>query len=190
MKNNLSVINLWGIIRVSSFEQSKTQSGSLDAQEAMQIRSAQRLSKETGVPHKIIRFIRDIKSGRKSKSHLRTTLDDIIHAFRNDLCDGIIVESISRLGRWQKQNIEVIEAAAKYNKYIFIGGRRYDHLCKGDRLKFGFENIMAEEESNDTSERVLKKQREAMVNSGKDSSTVPTLGLDASSRLACIYDPN
>ncbi len=190
MGSKEKIIRIIGRTRVSTKEQSKTQHGSLEAQESTQLRWAEMWTEETGIKHEIIRFIREVKSGRKGKSHLRSADDEIIYAFQHDLCDGVSVESVARLGRYQKKNIELMEAAAKYGKHVFIDGKRYNHLNKGDRIKFGIENLMAEEESNDTSDRVTKKQREAMINFGKDTSTVPIKGLDAHPTKVGIYTPN
>ena len=61
----------------------------------------------------------------------------------------------------------------------FIDDGKFNYRDRGKRLSFNVKNIFAEDYSLELEEKITKKQREAMVNNGKDTSTWPVLGLDA-----------
>ena len=61
---------------------------------------------------------------------------------------------------------------------------------RGSRLSFNIKNMFAEEYSLELEEKIAKKQREARVNNGKDTSTWPILGLDAHPTKTGMYTIN
>jgi len=181
----------WALCRVSTTSQGSVQHGSIEQQENRIRRWESDTSKETGSEYKIEKIVSEQRSGKREKYHLRKDFHRLIEAITDKEIDFVVIESVTRLGRWARKNLEVIETANDVGVEIwFIDGGKYDHRNKGDRIKFGINNLMAEEESRDNSERVTKKQREAMVNNCKDSSTNPCPGLDADPIEACFYIRN
>lgn len=185
----------WFLGRVSSTIQGTVQHGSLEQQGNMAIEWQKRITADTGIDYLINRFIEEERSGRKSKFHLRTGFQELIRAVETNAVDFIVFENIARMGRWGVKNLNLLEIAHETGVEVYfldkgVNHGRYSHRDKGDRIKTGIENLMVEEESNDNKERVERKQRSAMMNNGKDSSTCPTLGLDAHPTKVCFYQIN
>jgi DNA invertase Pin-like site-specific DNA recombinase len=181
----------WALVRVSSTEQSNVQHGSLEQQNNRIQRWAEQVSESVGHSYQIVKSIEEARSGSKGKFHLREGFKQLLEVVRKREIDFIVFESVSRMGRWGRANAELAEACHDNGVELwFVDGGRFNYLNKGDRIKFGINNLMAEEESLDNSERVTKKQREAMVNNGKDTSTNPALGLDPHPTKVGMYIPN
>lgn len=178
----------WDAIRVSTPDQGRVQHGSLEQQSNRSKRWLTQVSEETGVEYRIVRTIAEKRSGKKSSFHLRKEFQELIHAIERRQIDFVVFENVSRMGRWARKNLEVIEIAAENGVEVwFINSGRYNHFNKGDRIKFGIDNLMAEEESKENTERVTTKQREAMVANGKDVATVPINSLDPHPTRVGIY---
>ena len=183
--------NGWAMVRVSTTEQSNVQHGSLEQQHNRIQRWVEETSESSGCEYNIVKSIEEAKSGSKGKFHLRDDFHQLLRVIRKRDIDFVVFESVSRMGRYGKANVEITEACDENGVELwFVDGGKYNHLDKGDRIKFGINNMMAEEESHDNSERVTKKQKEAMVNNGKDTSTIPVLGLDPHPTKVGMYIPN
>ena len=93
--------------------------------------------------------------------------------------DFVIFEKVDRMGRWQIANLDLVETAYEQKvEVFFIDDGQFNYKDRGKRLSFNIKNIFAEDYSLDLEEKITKKQREAMFNNGKDTSTRPVLGLD------------
>jgi len=181
----------WALLRVSSVNQGKTQHGSLEQQDHRMRRFMLEAKGETGAEYQVTKVIAEKRSGRREKFHLRKGFQETITAIHQHLIDFVVIESVERMGRWAKKNLEVMEAAKDAGVEIwFVDGGKYDYRDKGKRIDFAIKNMLAEEGTHENEERVSKKQREAMLNNGKDTSTSPLLGLDAHPTKVGMYAPN
>lgn len=105
--------------------------------------------------------------------------------------DFLVVEKLDRLSRDEIFNLELMEKIQKYNvELFFVEGGKVDFQKQGDRWRYKLDNIRAGEYSEDLSEKVLRRQRVAMVKVGKDPSPNLTLGLDKHPELKGRYEIN
>jgi DNA invertase Pin-like site-specific DNA recombinase len=177
--------------RVSSVKQGETQHGSLSQQDNRMRRTLDEASAQSGFDYDVIKYFQETRSGRKEKFHLRKEFQEVIRAIQERSIDFVIIESVERMGRWAKKNLEIIEAANDTGVEIwFVDSGKYDSRDKGKRVDFQIRNMLAEEGTHEIGERVSKKQREAMVNNGKDTSTSPTYGLDPHPTKVGMYIRN
>lgn len=188
MKKNKSIKVGWALTRVSTPGQAETQHGSLEQQRHMADRLAHQQSEKSGVLYRIERYIEEDRSGRAKSLHLRTALHELEYAIKNNTIDFFIVEKIDRLSRDQIFNLQIAKLAQEHQVEIHeYESGLIDLKDRGKRLGFNVKNMMAEEYSLDLEEKISKKQREARVNNGKDTSSSPVLGLDKHPTMACFY---
>ncbi len=178
-KNNM-VKRTWALLRVSSKGQGLVQHGSLEQQRNFAERQLKEISQRSDCQYHITRIIEEEKSGKKSNFHLRKEFHDVLYAIKGKLIDCFVVEKVDRMGRWAHKNSELVEAAQENDvEIIFLeDGKKFDYRNRGEKLTFSIKNVLAEDYSYELEEKIQKKQREAMVNNGKDTSTAPILGLN------------
>ena len=172
----------WSCARVSTKSQGNVLYGSNEQQKNMIERFLAQHAKNKGIEYIVVRTIEEEKSGNRNKHHLRTEFQELLEAVRSKKIDFVVFEKIDRISRWQKANLELIEAAAENDIEILLAedGKELNYYKdRGSRLVFNAKNSWAEEYSLELEEKVTKKMREARVNNGKDSSTAPILGLDS-----------
>lgn len=179
----------WSITRVSTVERGRTQHGSLEAQETMIRRWEKAIFEETGTRYKIVRSIEEKASAKSENTHRRHDLLRLVQLIELGAIDFIVVEKLDRLSRDEIFNLELMKKIIDYNvELFFIEGGKMDFRNQGDRWRYKLDNIRAGEYSADLSEKVLRKQRIAMVEAGKDSSPSPILGLNKHPELAGKYE--
>ncbi len=169
----------WALMRVSTKSQAEVQHGSLEQQRHMLERWSQQQGETSGQRYEITRFFEEDISGRGKAIHKRMALTEIEHAIETRAVDFIVFEKVDRLARDMIYNLGLVKRAHENGVEIheFESGR-IDLRDRGSRLGFNIKNLLAEEYSLDLEEKITKKQREARINNGKDTSTVPVLGLD------------
>ena len=169
----------WALLRVSTKDQAEVQHGSLEQQRHMMERWQEEQIEKTGFHYQVTRIVEEDKSGKKASFSKRTEFQELQHAIENKLIDFVVFEKVDRMGRWQVANLQLIEAAYERGVEVhFIDDGKFNYRDRGKRLSFNVKNIFAEDYSLELEEKITKKQREAMVNNGKDTSTRPLLGLD------------
>jgi DNA invertase Pin-like site-specific DNA recombinase len=169
----------WALIRVSTKNQAEVQHGSLEQQRHMLERWSAQQSESSGQPYQITRFFEEDISGRGKAIHKRMALIEIERAIELKTIDFIVFEKVDRLARDMIYNLGLVKKAHEYGVEVheFESGQ-IDLKDRGSRLGFNIKNLLAEEYSLDLEEKITKKQREARVNNGKDTSTCAVLGLD------------
>lgn len=169
----------WALIRVSTKNQAEVQHGSLEQQRHMLERWSSQQSESSGQPYQITRFFEEDISGRGKAIHKRMALMEIDRAIESKTIDFIVFEKVDRLARDMIYNLGLVKKAHEYGVEVheFESGQ-IDLKDRGSRLGFNIKNLLAEEYSLDLEEKITKKQREARVNNGKDTSTCAVLGLD------------
>lgn len=179
------------IVRVSTQERGRTHFGSFQIQETLIQNWEKRIKDETGIDYKVVRVIKDKKSANRAHNHRRRDLMQLVPLIELGAIDFIVVEKLDRLSRDEIFNLELGEKIKKHNvELFFIEGGKVDFQKPGDRWRYKLDNIRAGEYSEDLSEKVLRKQRVAMVEVGKDPSPNLTLGLEKHSELKGRYDLN
>jgi DNA invertase Pin-like site-specific DNA recombinase len=179
------------IVRVSTLERGRTQFGSLQVQETLIHDWEKRINAETGIEYKVVRAIKDKKSAKREHNHRRRELMQLVPLIELGAIDFIVVEKLDRLSRDEIFNLELAEKIKKHNvELFFIEGGKIDFQKQGDRWRYKLDNIRAGEYSEELSEKVLRKQRVAMVEVGKDPSPNLTLGLDKHPELKGRYEIN
>jgi DNA invertase Pin-like site-specific DNA recombinase len=188
-KLNKKPVNVgWAMLRVSTTGQAEVQHGSLEQQKNMVSRWAHLESEKSGSLYKIVRYIEEDVSGRSESLHLRPELLELQLAIENREIDFFVIEKVDRLTRSQIYNLQIMAKAAKFGVEVYeYESGLIDMKDRGKRLGFNIKNMMAEEYSLELEEKVTKKMREAMVSNGKDSSSIPVLGLECHPTMACIY---
>ncbi len=188
MAKNKSVKIGWAFMRVSTTDQAETQHGSLEQQRNMIDRWAHQKSEDSKTLYRIDRYVEEDRSGRGKSLHLRKSLPELENAIRNGKIDFFVIEKIDRLSRDQIYNLTTAKLAQEHGVEIHeYESGLVDLKDRGKRLGFNIKNMMAEEYSLELEEKITKKLRETMVNNGKDASSVPVLGLDKHSSMACFY---
>ena len=188
MKPIKSVKIGWGLARVSSKAQAEVQHGSLEQQGHMMKRWAATQSQREGIEYQIIRIVEEDISGRKKSLKKRDGYHEILRAIKTKQIDFVVIEKLDRLGRDKVSNQFFIDTASENEVEIFeVESGRINMKDRGSRLGFNIKNLLAEEYSLDLEEKVTKKVREAKVNNGKDSATIPVLGLEAHPTKIGIY---
>ena len=179
----------WAITRVSTVERGRTQHGSLEAQDTMIRRWEKAIFEETGIRYKIVRTLEEKVSAKSENTHRRHDLLRLVQLIELGAIDFIVVEKLDRLSRDKVFNLELMKKIIDYNvELFFIEGGKMDFRNQGDRWRFKLDNIRAGEYSADLSEKVLRKQRIAMVEAGKDCSPSPILGLNKHAEFAGKYE--
>jgi DNA invertase Pin-like site-specific DNA recombinase len=180
MKNvSPSVKKGWALLRVSSKDQAEVQHGSLEQQRHMIERWQIEQLESVGCDYQVTRVVEEEKSGKKGSFSKRKDFQELLHAIHSNLIDFVVFEKVDRMGRWQIANLQLIEAASERGVEVhFIDDGKFNYKDRGKRLSFNVKNIFAEDYSLELEEKITKKQREAMINNGKDTSTRPVLGLD------------
>ena len=177
-KNIKGVKYFAGYIRVSTKKQAEVQHGSPEQQKHLITRWMKRFSDENDVQISLS-FIQEEMSGVEEKLHKRPGFQRIVHAIQTRSVDGVIAEKLDRFGRGNYL-IDFVKTADKNNVLIIEAESGAINLKdKNSRMGLTFKTWWATEYSLDLQEKIPKKQREARVNNGKDTSTVPCLGLDA-----------
>jgi len=182
-----------GLVRVSTTAQANVEFGSLDQQINMLKRWATDMTSKTGIQFdlKEEHIFSEDESGRADSISKRNGLRQVRSMIRNRECDIVVVEKLDRLGRDQTFNrLFVSEANDKDVEVYEVDSGIINLKDRGSRLSFNIKNMIAEEYSLDLEEKITKKQREANVNNGKDTSTSPTLGLDSHPVRAGFYERN
>jgi DNA invertase Pin-like site-specific DNA recombinase len=183
-------LRLWAVARVS-LPGKGVQFGSLDQQQNMIQRWAETEFGEKGIKFEITRLIDEERSGRKEKVHLRRDLKEIRKAMVEKSIDGVIFEKICRIMRSKSDFFEFLEFSRKHGCQVFtIEDGDIDSDVRGKSLITAIKATMAEDYSDELAEKICKKQREAKVNNGKDSSTKPVLGLDPDGNFRGFYKVN
>ncbi|MEZ4744009.1 MAG: recombinase family protein [Bdellovibrionota bacterium] len=181
----------YAITRVSTSERARTQHGSLEQQWNRISRWEESITRETGIHYKVIQHIEEDTSGKRENTHRRLELLELSRRIESGLVDFIVVEKLDRLSRDEIFNLILAEKLVKYGVELFlIDGGKVDFRQPGDRWKFKIDNIRAGEYSEDLSQKVSIKQREAMVNNGKDPTPIPTLGFDKHKVWVGMYEVN
>ena len=181
----------WALLRVSNLKQALVQHGSLEQQRNMVTRWAKDQSEKSEYIYRIDRYIEEDISGRGQSLHKRTELHELERAIEKKSIDFFVIEKVDRMARDMIFNLSLVKKAQKNNVEIFeFESGLIDFKNRGSRLGFNIKNMMAEEYSLELEEKITKKQREALVNNGKDSSTCPILGLDAHPTKTCMYVHN
>ena len=190
-KRNKTVREGGAIVRVSTVERGRTHFGSFQIQETLIQNWEKRIKEETGIEYKVVRVIKDKKSAKREHNHRRRDLMQLVQMIELGAIDFLVVEKLDRLSRDEIFNLELAEKIKKYNvELFFIEGGKVDFQKPGDRWRYKLDNIRAGEYSEDLSEKVLRKQRVAMVEVGKDPSPNLTLGLDKHPELRGRYEVN
>lgn len=181
----------YAITRVSTSERARTQHGSLEQQWNRISRWEKVISEESGLQYKVVHHIQEDTSGKRENTHRRLELLELSRRIESGGIDFIVVEKLDRLSRDEIFNLILAEKLVKFGVELFlIDGGKVDFRQSGDRWKFKIDNIRAGEYSEDLSQKVSIKQREAMVNNGKDPSPTPTLGLDSHDVWVGMYKLN
>lgn len=188
-RRNKKIREGWAIVRVSTVERGRTQHGSLEAQETMIRRWEKAIHEETGTRYNIVRIIEEKASANSENTHRRHDLLKLVQLIELGAIDFIVVEKLDRLSRDEVFNLELMKKVIDYHvELFFIEGGKMDFRNQGDRWRYKIDNIRAGEYSIDLSEKVLRKQRIAMVEAGKDPSPSPTLGLNRHPEFAGKYE--
>jgi DNA invertase Pin-like site-specific DNA recombinase len=181
----------YAITRVSTSERARTQHGSLEQQWNRISRWENNISQESGLTYKVVHHIQEDTSGKRENTHRRLELLELSRKIESGSIDFIVVEKLDRLSRDEIFNLILAEKLVKFGVELFlIDGGKVDFRQSGDRWKFKIDNIRAGEYSEDLSQKVSIKQREAMVNNGKDPTPIPTLGLDKHKVWVGMYELN
>ncbi|MCH2534224.1 MAG: recombinase family protein [Bdellovibrionales bacterium] len=181
----------YAITRVSTSERARTQHGSLEQQWNRISRWEKNVSDETGLTYKVVHHIQEDTSGKRENTHRRLELLELSRKIETGVIDFIVVEKLDRLSRDEIFNLILAEKLVQFGVELFlIDGGKVDFRQSGDRWKFKIDNIRAGEYSEDLSQKVSIKQREAMVNNGKDPTPIPTLGLDKHKVWVGMYEVN
>ncbi len=181
----------YAITRVSTSERARTQHGSLEQQWNRIARWEKLVSEETGLKYNVIHHVQEDTSGKRENTHRRLELLELSRRIESGSIDFIVVEKLDRLSRDEIFNLILAEKLVKFGVELFlIDGGKVDFRQSGDRWKFKIDNIRAGEYSEDLSQKVSIKQREAMVNNGKDPTPVPALGLDKHDVWVGMYKLN
>lgn len=179
MKNVNTVKRGWALLRVSTTAQANIQHGSLEQQRHMIERWAKNQSEMNNSVYQITRFIEEDVSGRGSSLHKRPELHELERVIQRKQIDFFVVEKLDRMARDQIFNLQIVKMAHTNQVEVHEFESGLINLSdRGSRLGFNIKNMMAEEYSLELEEKITKKQREARVNNGKDTSTCPILGLD------------
>lgn len=190
-KRNKTVREGGAIVRVSTVERGRTQFGSFQIQESLIQDWEKRIKAETGIEYKVIRVVKDKKSAKREHNHRRRDLMQLVQMIELGAIDFLVVEKLDRLSRDEIFNLELMEKIKKYNvELFFIEGGKIDFQKQGDRWRYKLDNIRAGEYSEELSEKVLRKQRVAMIKVGKDPSPNLTLGIDKHPELKGRYEVN
>ncbi len=169
----------WALLRVSTKDQAEVQHGSLEQQRHMIERWLLEQDEKSNCRYQVTRVVEEDKSGKKANFGKRKDFQELQHAIENNNIDFVVFEKVDRMGRWQVANLQLIEAAYERGVEVhFIDDGIFNYRDRGKRLSFNVKNIFAEDYSLELEEKITKKQREAMVNNGKDTSTRAVLGLD------------
>ncbi|HEY8269955.1 MAG TPA: recombinase family protein [Pseudobdellovibrionaceae bacterium] len=169
----------WALMRVSTKQQAEVQHGSLEQQRHMLERWSLQQSEGSNSRYEITRFFEEDISGRGKAIHKRMALMEIERAIETKSIDFVVFEKVDRLARDIIYNLGLVKKAQENGVEVheFESGQ-IDLRDRGSRLGFNIKNLLAEEYSLDLEEKITKKQREARINNGKDTSTVAVLGLD------------
>ena len=178
----------WALMRVSTKDQALVQHGSLEQQRHMLERWSTQQTEVTGHTYEITRFFEEDVSGRGKSLHKRLALIEIERAIDSKAIDFLVFEKVDRLARDMIYNLSLVKKANANGIEVheFESGK-IDLRDRGSRLGFNIKNLLAEEYSLELEEKITKKQREARVNNGKDTSTRPILGLDSHPGKRCMY---
>jgi DNA invertase Pin-like site-specific DNA recombinase len=178
----------WALMRVSTKDQALVQHGSLEQQRHMLERWSTQQTEVTGQTYEITRFFEEDISGRGKSLHKRLALVEIERAIDAKAIDFLVFEKVDRLARDMIYNLGLVKKANANGIEVheFESGK-IDLRDRGSRLGFNIKNLLAEEYSLELEEKITKKQREARVNNGKDTSTMPVLGLDPHPGKRCMY---
>ena len=190
-RKNKNVRKGYAITRVSTSERARTQHGSLEQQWNRISRWEKSISEETGLNYNVVHHIQEDTSGKRENTHRRLELLELSRKIEAGHIDFIVVEKLDRLSRDEVFNLILAEKLVKSGVELFlIDGGRVDFRQSGDRWKFKIDNIRAGEYSEDLSQKVSIKQREAMVNNGKDPTPIPILGFDKHKVWVGMYSLN
>ena len=174
--------------RVSTAEQANVQHGSLEQQGNTIHRWADDRTESTGIKHKVVEIIEEDVSGRKKTFDKRDGIITARRKIRAREIDVLVIEKVDRFARYSVGTRQVVEEAHEHGVEVFeTESGKIDLRDRGSRLGFNIKNMLAEEYSLDLEEKITKKQREARVNNGKDTSTCPMLGLDAHDTMTGKY---
>ena len=178
----------WAYVRVSTVDQGNVGHGSLEQQLNRIKRWESEQTLHTGVMHRITRFIDEDISGRAQSLHKRREYHELTNAIQQKIIDFVVVEKLNCLHRNVVESRRFIDLCDSMGvKFYRLDGGLVDFRDRSSRTSVFIESWMAEEYSLDLVEKLTKKGREARVNNGKDSSSVPILGLDEHPTEACFY---
>ena len=191
MKNSKPTLIGRALARVSSKDQSRVQYGSLEQQSNMLIRWAKTEGEKRNCKIKFDKIISEVVSGKDSEIRKRVELNETLRLIEAGHLDFFIVEKVDRLSRDQNFNYSFAKTCQKHGcEFIELDTGTLDLRNRSSRLGFTLKNMTAEDNILELSEKVQKKQREANVNNGKDTSTRPMLGIDAHPTKAGFYTIN
>ena len=187
---NIKHLQGWGLARVSTATQASVVHGSLEQQQHMIRRWAVNLSTATGTHYEICEIKVEDVSGRESIDR-RSSLIELQRAIRSQSIDFFVIEKLDRLSRDMGLNQRILQLAEEHGVEAWeVESGRIDLKDRGSRLGFNIKNLLAQEYSLDLQEKITKKQREARVNNGKDTSTWPVIGLDPHPTKTGMYTIN
>ena len=181
------------VTRVSSIEQARTQHGSLDSQKNRGLRFIEQKNLYSKIPYKITKTIQEEQSAFGEKNSSRVEFQELLKDLESGIIDFVIFESISRLTRDLSTATRIYKSAQKNGIEIWEVESGFNYMDPSNPFAYQMfiqKALQGEMESLQTSNRVATKHREARVRAGKDTSTIPILGLDPHPKLIGMYVPN
>lgn len=145
--------------------------------------------KSTGPDLEVTHWFEEQASGSSSAIQNRKVLREIFKLLESGVLDFILFEKLDRLSRDPIFNMEFMRLAEKYgcDIYDIESGGKVDIRERGSQLGFFVKNMLDENYSIKSGEKISKAMRERMVSIGKDATTRPTLGLDAHPTKRGLY---
>lgn len=180
----------YAAIRVSTDKQDIS-GGSLEQQINRIKRWAAYQGEQENCTFDIIKVFEEKTSGKFSNTKNRKILIQIKKAVEAGLIDFVLIEKVDRLSRDAVFLLEFARHLHKYGcDYYEVDSGKVNLNDRGSKFSYSMKSMAAEDFSSDLSEKMSKKTRESKVNSGKDNSTKPCLGLDPTPGRPGIYKIN
>lgn len=179
------------IFRVSHLNQAKVKHGSIVQQENAVKDFLNILSRDSGKKLKLTKIFKERGSAKKGTMVKRKVIQELLQMMRNGEIDLIIFEKLDRFSRDQIGTLEFLEEAEKLGVVIY--DMEYGEINMKDkncRFIIQMKTFQNQEYSLELSEKMDRKQKMAMVYSGKDNSTRNCLGLDKIEGASGFYKIN